>query len=90
MMNPTNYVDVSNISLEDILEYMRTKSEEEINSFKVFASTEVEDVDKEGIPYTRKPCFFEIRNWVVNKYFPNCFKKNTIEKSTMYDKIMQL
>ena len=90
MINPTNHVEVSNISLNDILEFMREKSEEEKNSFKVFASTEIEDVDKEGMPYTRKPCFFEIRNWVVNKYFPTCFKKNTSEKDNMYDKIMKL
>lgn len=90
MINPTNYVEVSNISLNDILEFMGEKSEEEKNSFKVFASTEIDDVDKEGMPYTRKPCFFEIRNWVVNKYFPACFKKNTSEKDNMYAKIMKL
>lgn len=89
-MNPSNYTEVANISLSDILNFMSTKSEEEKNAFKVFASTEIEDVDKEGLPYTRKPCFFEIRNWVINKYFPHCFKKNSVEKETMYDKIMKL
>jgi hypothetical protein len=90
MMNPTNYVEVSSINLDSILEFMSTKSVEEKNAFKVFASTEIEDFDKDGIPYIRKPCFFEIRNWVINQYFPTCYKKNTVERDSMYDKIMKL
>ena len=90
MLNPTNYVEVSNIGLDDILDFMKEKTEEEKDAFKVFSMTEIEDIDKEGVPYSRKPCFFEIRNWVVNKYFPSCFKKNTVEKENMYDKIMKI
>ena len=58
MLNPTNYVEVSNIGLDDILNFMKEKTEEEKNAFKVFAATEIEDIDKEGVPLHKKTLFF--------------------------------
>lgn len=88
MLAPTTQKEISKISLDEILNFMAEKSEAEKAEFKAFATSEINDVDKDGNAYTRKPCFFEIRNWVVDKYFPDCVKK--AEKVTMYDKISSL
>lgn len=88
MLAPTTQKEISKIGLDDILDFMAGRPEGEKLAFKTFATSEINDVDKDGNPYTRKPCFFEIRNWVVDRYFPDCAKKQV--KVTMYDKISSL
>jgi hypothetical protein len=79
MICPTSTKDITNITLDDILEFMKEKTPDEIDSFKEFANTEIEGTN-------RKPAFFEIRNWVLRKYFPEIYEP----KPKMIDKIMAL
>ncbi len=79
MINPTSTKDINNITLEDLLEFMKEKTPEEIQQFKDYANTNVNNSN-------RKPAFFEIRNWVLKKYFPDIYEP----KPKMIDKIMAL
>lgn len=86
MIDPKTTSDVTKIKLEDILEFMKTKPAEEITEFKAFANSTLKD----AFGNDRKPCFFEIRNWVVNKYFPSVAAAVKKPQIKMIDKIMSL
>ena len=79
MMCPTCIKEITNINLDDILEFMKAQTPEEIEAFKEYAKTP-------SAGTTRKPAFFEIRNWVLHKYFPELYEP----KPKMIDKIMAL
>lgn len=79
MMCPTTTKEIPAITLDDLLEFMKEQTPEEIEAFKEYASTDVEGTN-------RKPAFFEVRNWVLHKYFPELYEP----KPKMIDKIMAL
>ena len=79
MIEPTSTKEITNITLDDILDFMKEQTPEEIEEFKKYANTEIENT-------VRKPSFFEIRNWVLRKYFPEIYEP----KPKMLDKILAL
>lgn len=84
-MKITCYEDISKLNLEAVLAIMAEKPEADKEAFKEFASTPVvSEVDGS----TRKRSFFEMRNWVVSKYFPEALVKE--KQPSMMDKIMSL
>lgn len=86
MINPKTTKDVSNIKLDDLIDFMKTKSSDEIAEFKTFANSTLKD----GFGNDRKPCYFEVRNWVISKYFPDVVQTEKRPKATMIDRIMAL
>lgn len=79
MMCPTSLKEATTINLDELLEFMKQQTEEEISAFKEYANSEIEGTN-------RKPAFFEIRNWVLHRYFPELYEP----KPKMIDKIMAL
>lgn len=86
MINPKTTKDVSNIKLDDLIDFMKTKSSDEISEFKAFANSTLKD----GFGNDRKPCYFEVRNWVISRYFPDVVQTEKRPKATMIDRIMAL
>ena len=85
-MNITCYEDVAKLNLVKVLEIMKEKSPAEIAEFQKFAQEPV--VLEDGTE--RAKSFFELRNWVVKKYFPEATVKVKEDKPTMLDKVMAL
>lgn len=88
----TGYDSYSTLTGEDIIAFMRTKPSEEIQEFKKFAQTSKETKYKDGTVKERLPNFFELRNWVLERYEPgitNPTSKKPISKS-LISKIMEL
>jgi len=86
MMNPKTTADVNKLNLAQVLEYMQTKSAEEIAAFKDYANSNLKD----QFGNDRKPGFLEVRNWVVNKYFPNIEHVTKKPSTKMLDRIMAI
>ena len=93
MIEIKNYDDVSHMTSNDIIEFMSKQSAEDIAIFKEYCSTPTTVKYKDGSEKTRRPVFFEIRQWVVTKYFPDALKVNKNGgKATpsFFDRIMEL
>ena len=93
MIEIKSYEDMSHMTSDDIINLMSTKSTEERAEFKTYCSTDMEVKQKDGSTKIRKPVFFEIRLWVVKKYFPDALKtQGTGGKAvpSFYDRIMEL
>ena len=80
MKEIANYEQYSKLNGADILEIMRDKPRAEIEEFQLFCSTPKETHEKPG--------FFEIRNWVLDKYYPGV--RNPAPKGNLIDEIMKL
>ena len=86
-----SYSDYSKISGPDIIEFMKTKPREEIETFKTYCSSTITARKEDGTTFEHKPSFFEIRNWVLNKYYPGLTtRKNRTIPHKFYDDIMAL
>lgn len=86
MIDPKTTSDVAKIKLDDIIEFMKTRPAEEITVFQAYANSTLKD----AFGNDRNPCFFEVRNWVVNKYFPDVAAAVKKPQTKMIDKIMAL
>lgn len=86
MIDPKTTKDVASIKLDDLIDFMKTKTADEITEFKAYANSTMKD----GFGNDRKPCYFEIRNWVISKYFPDVIQTEKKPKAKMIDKIMAL
>lgn len=75
------YSDYSKLTSDDIITFMKTRPSSEIQEFKDFAM-------REGEPKSTRPNFFEIRNWVLEKYEPGITARKS--RQSMFDKIMDL
>ena len=73
--------DIAKISMDDIIDFMRTRPHSEIVEFQNTAQALIEQ-------YGNGTSFFHIRNWFVDTYFPDAKVKAV--KPTMLDKIMAL
>ena len=71
---------------------MKTKPADEIAEFKAFASAPKYNVLEDGTEVERKTSFFELRNWILDKYAPGIrtpqAKKNPVK--TLLDEISEL
>ena len=64
------YKDYRQLNGNDILTFMKNQSVEDIAEFKTFAQTKKVIKYTDGSELTRGPNFFELRNWVLEKYAP--------------------
>lgn len=84
------YDSYSKLNSEDILAFMKTKSPEDIAEFKAFAQTRKTYKNDAGVDCDRAPNFFELRNWVLEKYEPGITARKPSDKITLIDRIMAL
>lgn len=84
--------DYSKITGEDLLEFMSTKPRKEIDEFKAFCATPKKSEKEDGTTIERVTSFFEMRNWVLDKYYPGLTDAKTSKTKTsrLIDKIMEL
>ena len=88
----TDYDSYSKLNGEDIIAFMQTKPASDIQEFKTFAQSRMITKYNDGSLKERQPSFFELRNWVLEKYAPGITapqSKRTVGKS-LIDKIMEL
>lgn len=86
------YKDYSKLTGTDIVEFMREKPAADIASFKAFCATKVMTKKEDGTVIERDPSFFEIRNWVLDKYYPGLTEPQKSKTAThkLIDDIMAL
>ncbi len=87
-----DYKDYSKLTGEDVMNFMRSKPREDIEAFKAFCSTKVVVENEDGTTTERDHNFFEIRNWVLNKYYPGLTDSKKVKNGThkLIDDIMAL
>ncbi len=87
-----DYKDYSKLTGEDVIEFMKQKPRTEIDEFKKFCSTKVTVENEDGTVSERDHNFFEIRNWVLNKYYPGLTDSKKVKNGThkLIDDIMSL
>lgn len=73
------YSDYKAIKGTDIIEFMKTKPREDIEEFKAFCRTKKTTTKTDGSSYEREPNFFEMRNWVLDKYYPGLTTPKTLK-----------
>lgn len=86
------YEDYSKITTADILEFMKTKPAKDVEELKEFCSQKIVTQTEDGTEKERVPSFFEIRNWVLDKYYPGLRAPKDVKnpKTTLIDAIMEL
>ena len=86
------YDDYSQLNGSDILSFMKDQSPADIQEFKNFASTPKYTAYNDGSMIERKTSFFELRNWVLDKYAPGIRAPQTKKANykTLIDEIMEL
>ena len=87
-----NYDDYQQLNGNDIIAFMKDKPAEDIMEFKTFCSTPKITSYADGSKKERKASFFEIRNWVLDKYSPGIRTPKNIKRvgNSLIDKIMEL
>jgi hypothetical protein len=87
-----SYEDYSKIKMEDILEFMKTKPAADREELKEFCAPIRVFVAEDGTEKERAVSFFEVRNWVLDKYYPGlrASKKPAREKGGFINDIMSL
>lgn len=93
MIEIKNYDDMSHMTLDNVIEFMSKQSREDIRDFKRYCSTTTTVKYKDGSEKDRTPVFFEIRRWVVDKYFPDALKMTKAggkAAPSMLDRIMAI
>jgi hypothetical protein len=87
----TCYENYSKITGKDLITFMKTKNRHEIDEFKQFCNTPKITRYKDGTTTEHKTTFFEMRNWVLDKYYPGLRdQKKTSVTKTLFDEIMEL
>lgn len=85
------YADYSKLTGEDMLAFMKTKPAEDLKEFKAFLATPKTVTAEDGTVTEHRPSFFEIRNWILDKYAPGIREKKPREvEETLIDKFMNL
>lgn len=86
------YNDYKALKGEDIIEFMKTKPRADIDEFKAFCSSPKTTVKADGTTVERTTNFFEMRNWVLDKYYPGLTdpQKNKTVGHKLIDDIMAL
>lgn len=86
------YDDYQQLNGEDILTFMKLQSAEDILEFKKFCGTPKVTKYKDGTSKEREVTFFEIRNWVLDKYAPGIRTPKSTKKAgtKLLDLIMEL
>lgn len=77
-----DYKDYSKLTGEDVMEFMKGKPRADIDAFKAFCGTKVAVENEDGTATERDHNFFEIRNWVLNKYYPGLTDSKKVKNGT--------
>ena len=87
-----DYKDYALLKGEDILAFMKEQSDADLEAFKQFCSETKTVTYEDGTTKERPANFFEIRNWVLDRYAPGIreTKKTKAVGSTFIDQIMEL
>ena len=87
-----SYDDYQQLNGGDIVAFMKTQSAEDIVEFKQYCSTPKVTKYRDGTTKERETNFFEIRNWVLDRYAPGIRtpKKAKTMGSRLIDQIMEL
>ena len=87
-----DYNDYSQLKGPDLIAFMKTQSPADIQEFKDFAATPKYTKYDDGSTVERKTSFFELRNWVLDKYAPGIRAPQTKKANykTLIDEIMEL
>lgn len=87
----SSYADYSKLTGEDMLAFMKTKPAADIAEFKAFIAAPKKVTAEDGTVTEHKTSFFEIRNWILDKYAPGLRdRKPTTVEETLVDKFMNL
>ena len=84
------YNDYKEINGEDILEFMKTKPRADIDEFKAFCAAPKTTTRKDGTVVERATNFFEMRNWVLDKYYPGLTARREKDTHRLIDDVMAL
>ena len=86
------YADYKAITGPDLVEFMRTKPRADIVEFQNFCKTPKQTKKEDGTIVNRETNFFEMRNWVLDKYYPGLTtsQKAKNEGHKLMDDIMAL
>ena len=89
--NLKTYADYKQIKGPDIIEFMKTKPRADIEEFKTFCQTPKVINNEDGTYSERPVAFFEMRNWVLDKYYPGLTTpKDKANDHKLIDDIMAL
>lgn len=87
----TGFDDYQQLNGEDILAFMKGQSAEDIMEFKQYCSEPKITKYEDGTEKSRETSFFEIRNWVLDRYAPGIrVSKRKVAGSKLLDQIMSL
>lgn len=87
----TGFDDYHQLNGEDILAFMKTQSADDIMEFKQYCSAPKVTKYEDGTEKIRDTSFFEIRNWVLDRYAPGIrASKRKMAGSKLLDQIMEL
>ena len=84
------YEDYSKLNSNDILIFMKDQSVEDIQEFKNFAKTVKTVTYKDGSKKEFPMSFFELRNWVLDKYAPGIRTPKKRTTTNFLDRIAAL
>lgn len=86
----TGYNDYVTLNGQDLLDFMKNQSIEDIAAFKEFAQTPKYTKSEDGHIIERSPNFFELRNWVLEHFEPGITAKKVKTEKTLIERIMEL
>ena len=69
---------------------MKTKPRADIDEFKAFCAAPKTTVRKDGTVVERATNFFEMRNWVLDKYYPGLTARREKDTHRLIDDVMAL
>ena len=84
------YEDYQQLKGPDILAFMKEQSPADIAEFKAFAAEPKYTEYDDGTKVERKANFFELRNWVLDKYAPGIRAPKPNATKSLIDEIMDL
>ena len=90
MKEITCYNDYANLTGIDLVNFMKEQSREDIEEFKAFCATPKITHYKDGTTAEHKTSFFEMRNWILDKYYPGVRVPKKKSTSSLFDMIMEL
>ena len=87
-----SYADYKAITGADIIEFMKQKPRADIDEFKAFCAAPKVTKKEDGTETSRPTNFFEIRNWVLDKYYPGLTTPQKVKTvgHKLLDDIMEL
>ena len=90
MKEITCYNDYANLTGIDLVNFMKEQSREDIEEFKAFCAAPKTTKYEDGTVSEHKTSFFEMRNWILDKYYPGIRTPKKKSSTSLLDMIMEL